>query len=117
MTRGGDWVEDLLVVELICSQGFNGKKLSQYLLVIHMPVLLFLRVRSGNYIVGEKNDKGQLGVTAMGYRNIASRVSFNCECPFWKTIKNVYAGSDLRVVVNLLALLLGVIIPNGQMGN
>ena len=37
-------------------KGFNGKKLSQYLLVIHMPVLLFLVVEK--CIVGEKMTRG-----------------------------------------------------------
>ena len=46
-----------------------------------------------------KNDKGQLGVTAMGYRNIASRVPFGSNVlSGGKTIKNVYAGGEFTCI-------------------
>ena len=47
-----------------------------------------------------RNDKGQLGVTAMGYRNTASRVPFGSNVlSGGKTIKNVYAGGEFTCIV------------------
>ncbi len=45
-----------------------------------------------------KNNKSQLGVTAFGYRNIASIVPFGSSIlSGGKTVKNVYASGNLRV--------------------
>ena len=66
-----------------------------------------------------KNDKGQLGVTAMGYRNTASRVPFGSNVlSGGKTIKNVYAGGEFTcIVLNTGEIYCWGDNSNGQMGS
>lgn len=66
-----------------------------------------------------KNTKGQLGVTAMGYRNIASRVSFGSSIlSGGKTVKNVYAGGEFTcMVLNTGEIYCWGANSKGQMGN
>ena len=47
-----------------------------------------------------KNFKGQLGNTAFGYRNIASKVPFGSTIlSGGKTVKNIYAGGEFTCIV------------------
>ena len=66
-----------------------------------------------------KNTKGQLGVTAMGYRNIASRVSFGSSIlSGGKTVKNIYAGGEFTcMVLNTGEIYCWGDNSNGQMGS
>lgn len=98
-------------------KGFNGKKVES----ISAGDSHACAVISGGqevYCWG-KNDKGQVGVTAMGYRNTASRVPFGSNVlSGGKTIKNVYAGSEFTcMVLNTGEIYCWGDNSNGQMGS
>ena len=98
-------------------KGFNGKKVES----ISVGDSHACAVISGGqevYCWG-KNTKGQLGVTAMGYRNIASRVSFGSSIlSGGKTVKNVYAGGEFTcMVLNTGEIYCWGANSKGQIGN
>ena len=66
-----------------------------------------------------KNFKGQLGNTAFGYRNIASKVPFDSTIlSGGKTVKNIYAGGEFTcIVLNTGEIYCWGDNSNGQMGS
>ena len=66
-----------------------------------------------------KNFKGQLGNTAFGYRNIASKVPFGSTIlSGGKTVKNIYAGGEFTcIVLNTGEIYCWGDNSNGQMGS
>ena len=66
-----------------------------------------------------KNFKGQLGNTAFGYRNIASKVPFGSSIlSGGKTVKNIYAGGEFTcIVLNTGEIYCWGDNSNGQMGS